>query len=154
VSVFKKNKIGKALVNNESYFWIDLSEAENDILNEVDNVSEINVKSIDKLELDDLLYSVNQERGKTKDILKSVLSAKKYLKTGKPGNIPLEANDEYLELENQFNNIKKKHDETILGYERKYRKISNELELERNRLQQQKDYNDRVSEQRDKYRDR
>lgn len=153
-AVFKKNKVGKVLSNNEEYFWISYKDAKESILKQVEAVPDSTAKSIEKLELDDLLYSVNLERGKTKDILKSVLSAKKYLKGGKSGNIPLEANDEYLEMEDSYNELKKEYDEFTLEHTRRIRKISNELELTQNRLEQQKDYNNRVTEQRNKYKDR
>src|SRR5699024_1082253 len=71
-AVFKKNKMGKVLVNNEEYFWISYKDAKESILKQAEDVLDATDKSIEKLELDDLLYSVNLERGKTKDILKSV----------------------------------------------------------------------------------
>src|SRR5690625_811334 len=153
-AVFKKNKIGKVLSNNEEYFWISYRDAKPSILKQVEEVPDSTNKSIEKLELDDLLYSVNLERGKTKDILKSVLSAKKYLKDGKTGSIPLEANDDYIEMEDRYNKLKKEYDEFTLEQARKTRKISKELELNLNRLEQQKDYNNRVTEQRNKYKER
>src|SRR5699024_1061503 len=153
-AVFKKNKMGKVLVNNEEYFWISYKDAKESILKQAEDVLDATDKSIEKLELDDLLYSVNLERGKTKDILKSVLSAKKYLKGGKSGDIPLEANDEYMEIEDKYNELKKEYDEFTLDQTRRIRKISNELKLAQNRLEQQKDYKNRVTDQRNKYKER
>lgn len=154
IAVFKKNEIGKVLVNNEEYYWFSFSAASKPLLEKIAEVTMPCDKSREKLELDDLIYSIYQEREKTKDIMKSVLSAKNYLKDGKSSGVLLEDNDSYLEIESKYNELKRKYDTTTLEYERKLRKNTKDLELSNKRLEHQKDYNDRVTEQRDKYKSR
>lgn len=145
VSVFRKAQVGKVLVNEDAFYWIALENVDEETLGQIASLEE-EVKSEAELHLDDLFYSVNLERNKTKEMMSTLLSAKDFLKGKKPTqNPPIDATNskQIAELKNEVEQYKK---EAI--------RAGKELELANRRLEQQKDYSNRLTAQRDRYKDR
>src|SRR5699024_2878665 len=150
ISVFQEAKVGKARVNQQDNFWIDLESIDNLTL----NLGEEGQKSIEELKLDDIFYSINSERKKSKEIVKTVLNAKDLLNDKK--NKKIDSNqlrasshsDE--ELNSKYNELKKEHQEQG----KLLRKTTGDLKLAEKRLDQQKDYSSRLEAQKDKYKKR
>src|SRR5699024_770273 len=78
LSIFPNNKIGKIQLGKNAY-WMNLSKLNNFEMPELGLES----KSEEQLVLDDILYGVDLERNKSKEMVKSVLSAKDYLGNNK-----------------------------------------------------------------------
>src|SRR5699024_10554116 len=101
---FKGNKIGRIKVNKKDFYWIKLDE-----LNEKFNSFEpefINERTEEQKYLDDIFYSINVERNKSKELVKTVLEAKKYLKTKKEK----EKDTKMKHLRSSFLNAREKRD--------------------------------------------
>lgn len=130
VVLFSRLGICKIQVNNKDMYWTEVSNLE-DIesirLQHQDLQREI---TYDEKHLNDIFYSINIERNKTKQILKTVLSAKEFLK----GN-------------NNFT-------ETLKNENREINRLRKELRLAEERLKHQKEYNERLTQQKNKYKDR
>ncbi|HLR67004.1 MAG TPA: hypothetical protein VK105_07685 [Virgibacillus sp.] len=152
ISVFKETRIGKVRINQSDNFWVHL-----------DSISDLNLedyveiqKSDEELKLDDIFYSINIERNKSKEIMKTVLMAKDFLNDKKNKNKSI--NTEYLrtasantnELENKYKELKNEKQ----SQDKLLRKTSGDLKLAENRLTHQKDYNKRLEVQKDKYKKR
>src|SRR5699024_11211957 len=130
ISVFPINEIVRIQVNESEMYWTSLKNFQ-----EIDEFmlakEQNNEKSIEDKMIEDILYSVEIERNKTKKIVKSVLSAKELLKIGK-GEVRFQ----------EFTN------------EDEVKKLKSSLKLAKQRLNSQKDYNERLTAQRDKYKAR
>src|SRR5699024_9299933 len=83
VSVFQETRVGKVRVNQKDNFWVYLDS----INNLMQDFKEKEQKSAEELKLDDIFYSINSERKKSKEIVKTVLSAKDFLNNKKNKNI-------------------------------------------------------------------
>lgn len=150
ISVFQETEVGKVRVNQQDNFWIYLENIEDLTL----DFKEEERKSVEELKLDDIFYSINSERNKSKEIVKTVLSAKDFLNNKKNKNISSDqlriSSFENKELNNKYSELKKekqKQDKVL-------RKTTGELKLAQKRLNQQKDYNVRLESQKDKYKTR
>ncbi|WP_020006184.1 hypothetical protein [Salinicoccus albus] len=156
LSVFEQLGVGKVCVNDSDNYWISLGN-----INGLDlNLESDDEKSLEKLHLDDLFHSVNLERSKSKDIVKTVLSAQEFLNDKKNKNKDFDAqklrssflNDKSNneDLQNEKEALKKEN----LELKNINRKKDKGLKLAEQRLDQQKDYTQRLEAQRDKYKDR
>src|SRR5699024_3495837 len=149
ISVFEETRVGKVRVNQRDNFWINLEEI-NGLSLDMDRFE----KKTEELKLDDIFYSINSERKKSQEIVKTVLSAKEFLSNKKNKNISKDQlrsssrNDK--ELNNKYNELKKEKQEqdSIL------RRTTGDLKLAQNRLEHQKDYNERLEAQKEKYKKR
>lgn len=150
ISVFKEIGVGKVLLNQQDNFWIYLDNIDGLNLDFTDEVQ----KSVEELQLDDIFYSVNSERNKSKEILKTVLSAKDFLNNNKNKSISSDqlrnSSFEDEELKKHYNELKKEK----LEQDKNFRKTDGELKLAQKRLEHQKDYTNRLEAQRDKYKKR
>src|SRR5699024_9491764 len=150
ISVFQETKVGKVRVNQQDNFWIHLESVKNLTM----DFQEKEQKSAEELKLDDIFYSINSERKKSKEIVKTVLSAKDFLNNKKNKNISanqLRASSlENNELNSKYANLRKEKQEK----DRELRKTMGELTLAQKRLDHQKDYNLRLEKQKDKYKTR
>lgn len=129
VLAFHSIKIAKLQIDDKEMYWTPLSNIEN--INEVLNMSSQNFEKNeeDKL-IEDILYSVDIERNKTKKIVKSVISAKEFL------------------------NLNKDSKQYMSFPDTEIKKLENELKLTKERLESQKDYNNRLAEQKNRYKER
>ena len=147
VSVFQENRVAKIIINGSQNYWVSL-----DYLPEL-NVPEIK-DTIDQntLDFNEIMYSINEERTKTKDILKSVLSAKDFVskKKGKNDQFDLSSDIRVTDLTEEVERYKK--DNQYLS--KQVDKLSKENKLANSRLEHQKDYNSRLEAQKDKYKNR
>lgn len=152
ISVFKEARVGKVRINQSDNFWIHLEHISGLCLE--DHVE--TQKSDEELKLDDIFYSINVERNKSKEIINTVLSAKDFLNDKK--NKDKHINTDHFrhtsidggELENKYNELKKEKQ----SQDKLLRKKTGELKLAENRLTHQKDYNERLEIQKDKYKKR
>ncbi|CAM2895396.1 hypothetical protein [Salinicoccus roseus] len=145
VSVFRKARVGKVLVNEDAFYWVALDDVGEDTLKQIATLED-EVKSEVELYIDDIFYSVNVERNKTKEMMSTLLSAKDFLKGKKHTQNPrIDATNskQTAELKSEVEQYKK---EAISA--------TKQLELANRRLEQQKDYSNRLTEQRDRYKDR
>src|SRR5699024_4516225 len=78
LSIFPNHKTGKIQLDKNAY-WMDLLKLNNF---EIPDLT-MEYKSEEQLILDDILYGVDLERNKSKEMVKSVLSAKDYLSNNK-----------------------------------------------------------------------
>jgi len=140
ISIFKKSNIGKIKVNSKEYYWIYLDGLENYTDQIQDNDFS---KSNEQKQIDDLFYAVKKERQHSKEIVKTVLSLKEYMKSKK--------NKNKLDYDLATNNELRKELENM---KLKIEKTSKNLKLSETRLEQQRDYNRRLEIQKDKYKDR
>lgn len=140
ISVFKKSNIGKVKVKNKEYYWIYL-----DGLKEYTSEVKVNIssKSIEQKHIDDIFYAVNKERKQSKEIVKTVLSLKEYMKS--------KNTDGSLDYDIASNNELIKE---IKIMKNKIDKLNKKLTLSDTRLEQQRDYNKRLENQKNKYKDR
>lgn len=152
ISVFKKTEVGKVRVNHSDNYWIHLEN-----ITDLDlDISSDNQKSIEELKLDDIFYSINLERNKSKEIVKTVLSAKDFLNDKKNKNKSVNTDHfrsispDDSELKNKYNELQKEKQ----GQDKLLRKTSGELKLAENRLAHQQDYNERLEAQKKKYKKR
>jgi len=150
LSIFPNNKIGKVQLGKNAY-WMDLLELKNVKLPKLS----LEHESEQQLVLDDILYGVEQERNKSKEMVKSVLSAKDYL-SNNIGNKELmnelkkSSNTDTSEITEELNIFKNEN----LDLKRQLRKVEKAHELSQKRLNHQLDYKSRVEGQRDKYKSR
>lgn len=140
ISVFKKSNIGKVKVNNKEYYWIFLDGLEQ-------YTSDLKLittdRSLEQKYIDDMFYAVNKERKQSKEIVKTVLSLKEYMKTRNANgslDYDIASNNELIK---EIDIMKNKID-----------KLKKELKLSETRLEQQRDYNKRLESQKNKYKDR
>lgn len=163
ISVFPESGIARIRANRKEFYWISLVGIE-------DYVSELNVdaeKDRTQKEIDDLFYAVNLERNHSKEVVKTVLSAKEYLKSKKAREkdnkiLRLQssfkrADFKIKQFESSFNNASTKIEKLQADLNEmkiKNRELDKNAELNQKRLDQQKDYNERLTAQRDKYKER
>ncbi|MFC3900392.1 hypothetical protein [Aliicoccus persicus] len=146
-AILKQNKIAKVLVNGSLSYWVDLSK-----LPKV-NIAENNNSVIQSdIYYDDIIYSINDERNKTKEILKSVLSAKEFVSNKKkiPG---VSSVSDQFKIE-ELNEELKRYKNDNLDLSRQVNKLYNENKLTIKRLEHQLAYKQRLEEQRDRYKSR
>src|SRR5699024_10896405 len=140
ISAFKKSNVGKVKVNSKEYYWIYLDGLEE----YTDQIQDSDFsKSNEQKQIDDLFYAVKKERQHSKEIVKTVLSLKEYMKSKK--------NKNKLDYDLATNNELRKELENM---KLKIEKTSKNLKLSETRLEQQRDYNRRLEIQKDKYKDR
>lgn len=164
VSIFKESGIGRVQANKKEFYWITLDGLENYIAN---IILEAKKKSQTEKEIDDLFYAIYRERQQSKELVKTVLSAKDYLKTKKTR----EKDHRIKTLESSFKNARNKKnsldntvnelkDEVqilkneIQKLKAENKELSNDVKLNIKRIEQQKDYNKRLELQKDKYKER
>src|SRR5699024_4640422 len=150
LSVFPNNKTGKIQLGKNAY-WMDLSKLDNFEVPELT----LEYKSEEQLVLDDILYGVEQERNKSKEMVKSVLSAKDYLSNNKENKklmneLKKNSNTDTNEIKEELNIFKSENQDL----RRQLRKVEKAHELAQKRLDHQLDYKSRVEDQRDKYKSR
>lgn len=150
LSFFKNNNIGKIQLDNNVY-WADLTTLK-DI--KLPNPT-LDYKNIDQLRYEDLLYNVEKEQAKSKEMIKAIISAKDYINdTNVSKQLKFTSNknsrDDVEELNEELNSIKTEN----LELKRQLHKERNKLKLAENRLQHQIDYKNRLESQRDKYKSR
>lgn len=150
LSIFRKNNIGKIQLDKNVY-WVDLT-----LLSEITIPSpELENKNIEQLKYEDLMYSVDQQKTKAKEMLKTIISAKDYINnTDVAKHLKFSAKknskDDAEELREELNSFKSEN----LELKRQLRKESNDLKLSEKRLDHQIDYKNRLEAQRDKYKSR
>src|SRR5699024_3075793 len=150
LSIFPNNKIGKVQRGKNGY-WIDLLKL---VDVEIPNLK-LEYKSEEQLVLDDILSGVEQERNKSKEMVKSVLSAKDYLSNNKENKklmkeLKKDSNTDTSEIKEELNTFKSEN----LDLKRQLRKAEKAHELVQKRWNHQLDYKSRLEEQRDKYKSR
>lgn len=146
-SIFPANKIGK-IKYNKNFYWIDISQLKDLKIPELN----LEYKSEEQLLIDDIFHSVLVEREKSKEMVKSVLSAKDYL-SGKKislNTMAKNSRNDADELAEEINTYKSEN----LDLKRQLRKTENDAKLAQKRLEHQYDYKERVEAQRDKYKSR
>lgn len=154
VSFFKECRVGKVIVNDSDAYWLSTKNIKvDDAL-----IVEPEATSIEQLHLDDLFYSVNLERNKSKDIVKTVLAAKDYLKSSKKSKESKKDKDvSFLNTRNQNDELKEKFEELQTSYTElnsQYKRSQKEQKLAQQRLEHQLGYNERLEAQKDKYKAR
>ena len=164
ISAFPESGIARIRANKKEYYWISLDGIE-------DYISELSAKVTEKdrtqKEIDDLFYAINKEREHSKEVVKTVLSAKEYLKSKKAREkdkkiLTLQssfkrADFKIKQFESSFNNAIAKNEKLqaeLNEMKIKNRELYKNAELNQKRLDQQKDYNERLTAQRDKYKER
>lgn len=169
VSFLKRSNSLRIKVNKKDYYWSNLDE----LIEKVDNINTYSLfnKSKKQKYIDDIYYSIDQERNKSKELVKSVLTIKKYIKNKKEKEKDIKMShlrssflnarkksDEYskiitnLKLENK--EIKETNEKLIKENKEIISKLSSELKLNQRRLEGQKDYNRRLEEQKTRYKNR
>ena len=150
VSIFPSNQIAKVKAE-KTFYWMNSSQLKNIDIPEL----KINHKSEGQKIMEDIFHSVQAEREKSKEMVKSVLSAKNYL-SGKKGNTNLlkdmgrNSKNDADELAEEVNTYKSEN----LDLKRQLRTAENDYKLAQKRLDHQMDYKERLEAQRDKYKSR
>src|SRR5699024_7515548 len=150
LSILPNNKRGEIQLGKNAY-WIDLLKLVNV---EIPNLR-LEYKSVEQLVLNDILFGVEQERNKSKEMVKSVLSAKDYLSNNKENKklmneLKKNSNTDTNEIKEELNIFKSENQDL----RRQLRKVEKAHELAQKRLDHQLDYKSRVEDQRDKYKSR
>lgn len=150
LSIFPNNKTGKIQLGKNAY-WMDLLKLNNFEMPDL----ALGYKSEEQLILDDILYGVDLERNKSKEMVKSVLSAKDYLSNNKENKqlmkeLKKDSNTDTSEITEELNILKREN----LDLKRQLSQTEKDHELSQKRLNHQLDYKSRVEEQRDKYKAR
>lgn len=146
-SVFKHNRIAKVQVNGALNYWVSMNQLPEFNL----PLSKPKHQQSD-LYFEDLIYSINKEREKTKEILKSVLSAREFVSSKKGGSTKSDISSQLKieELNEELTRYKKDNEDLA----KRIDKLFKENKLANQRLEHQLDYKKRLEAQRDKYRDR
>jgi len=164
VHFFKENNLARVKVNSKEFYWVSLEGFESEIADINTDVDDN--KTIEQKYMDDILYAVNQERQQSEEIVKTVLAAKKHIQTKyeKKKDIKMShlrssfinAKDKNGKLEERIKDLEQKlqSDKSTGLSDKETRKISKDLELAEKRLSQQKEYNERLEKQKDKYKSR
>lgn len=149
ILIFKNNKLGRIKINKKDFYWISLNGLEDRIGNLTENIKE---RSLEQKYIDDIFYSVDLERRKSKEIVKTVLSAKSYIEARDSGllNKHTETHEDNDDSDERVKYLKKE----LASLKKENAKILKELRLSNQRLEQKKDYNDRLEQQKDKYKSR
>ncbi|WP_462420182.1 hypothetical protein [Salinicoccus sp. Marseille-QA3877] len=150
VSIFPNNKIAK-IKAEKSFYWTHTSQLKNLDLPEL----KISYKSESQKIMEDIFHSVQVEREKSKEMVKSVLSAKNYLSNKKGdanflNTLKRNSKNDAEELTEEVNTYKSEN----LDLKRQLRVLENDYKLAHKRLNHQIDYKKRVEAQRDKYKSR
>src|SRR5699024_4421550 len=154
VHFFKKNNLARVKVNQKEFFWTSLDGLEEIIDEALDNTEE--EKSTEQKYMDDILYAIDLERQQSEEIVKTVLAAKKHIATKKEKQKDIKMSH----LRSSFLNAKEKNQklerqiESLKTSNQNEAKHSKELELAEKRLNQQRDYNNRLEKQKEKYKNR
>ncbi|MBF0753087.1 hypothetical protein E4T89_02295 [Jeotgalicoccus nanhaiensis] len=130
VLLFHIKKLAKLQINDKEMYWTSFSNIENitEILSQSDDTFE---KSKEDKLIEDILYSVDIERNKTKKIIKSVISAKEFINLNKD-----------------------KKDYMNFPEEDEIKLLKDALKLSEERLASQKNFSNRLTEQKDRYKAR
>lgn len=147
ISIFKVNGIAKVLVNGDQNFWVSIDE-----LPKLKSKLIATKMSVEHLHFEDLVYSINDERTKTKEILKSVLSAKEFLNSNKKGSAKIEIKSQMKieELNEELVRMRKDNEDLSVQVDR----LTSESKLAKQRLEHQLDFRGRLEKQKDKYKER
>lgn len=147
VSAFKTNNVAKIKINGELNYWVSLDE-----LPSIEIKDETIVPDQDELYFEDLIHSINIERTKTKEILKSVLSAKEFISNKKGGSTKTDITSQLKieELNEELTRYKRDNDDLSKQVDSLYK----ENKLTKQRLEHQIDYKERLEQQKDKYKER
>lgn len=145
--LFKQNKVAKLQINSSLNYWVAIEQLPGF------TTSIENNKMIDSdLYFDDLIQSIENERAKTKEILKSVLSAQEFAsnKKGNTGSSSIHNQIIIEEMNEELTRYKKDNRDLAKQIDSLYK----ENKLAEQRLAHQLDYKARLEEQRNKYKDR
>lgn len=130
VLAFHEKKLAKVQIDEGNMYWTSFDNIEG-IYNLINNDNNISEKTDEEKIIDDILYSVEIERNKTKKIVKSVISAKEFINLNK-------GNADYLNFSDS--------DEI--------KTLKDSLKLSEERLESQRDFNNRLAEQKERYKSR
>lgn len=151
LSVFCSNNTVKIQLDKNVY-WTSLSQLSNF------EMPELSMEDVttEQLHYDDLIHSAEETFEKSKNMLKTIISAKDYIndtnvsKYLKFASDNTNSRDDVKEIKEELNSFKSEN----LQLKRELRKEQNNHKLAIQRLDHQIDYNSRVETQRDKYKDR
>lgn len=145
--LFEQNKVAKLQINSSLNYWVAIEQ-----LPEFNTSLESNKMTGSDLYFDDLIQSIEDERAKTKEILKSVLSAQEFAnnKKGSVGTSNIHSQIKIEEMNEELTRYKKDNKDLAKQIDTLYK----ENKLANQRLEHQLDYKTRLEEQRDKYKDR
>lgn len=130
VLAFHEKKIAKVQIDEGNMYWTSFDNIES-IYNLINNDNNFPEKTEEEKIIDDILYSVEIERNKTKKIVKSVISAKEFINLNKGNADSLNFSDS---------------DEI--------KTLKDSLKLSEERLESQRDFNNRLAEQKERYKSR
>ena len=119
ITIYKQNNLGRVKVNSKEFFWTTLDGLENYITDYNNNEESLSPEQ--KL-YDDIVYGINLERQHSKEMLKTVLDARKYLNSKKAK----EKDFRIKRLESSFKNAKAKNEafqNTILKLEEEVKNL-------------------------------
>lgn len=145
IAIFKSLGILKIKFENEKNYWTDSKYFPSEMFEEINLIDKNETQRF----IDDLLYSVNLERFKTKEIAKTILSAKEFLAGSTEEANDFKAQGSIL-YEDEIEELKEENKQ----YKKEIRQENNDRKLAENRLSYQLDYKVRVEAQRDKYKAR
>src|SRR5699024_708127 len=150
VSIFPSNKVAK-IKAEKSFYWMTTSQLKNIDIPKL----KISHKSEPQKIMEDIFHSVQVEREKSKEMVKSVLSARNYLSNKKGdtnflNTLKRNSKNDADELAEEVNTYKSEN----LDLKRQLRALENNYKLAHKRLNHQIDYKKRVEAQRDKYKSR
>lgn len=149
-AAFFKHGIASVIIQGNTY-WTQLNSLKSI---DIPHIPE-QEKSIEQLKYDDLLYSVEESKQKSIDMLKTIIGAKDYLNNTEVSKYlslsgSKNSGDNLKGIKEELKSVKNEN----LDLRRKLRQTQNEIRLANNRLEHQLDYKDRVESQRDKYKAR
>lgn len=149
-TAFYKQGIASVIIQANTY-WISIDSLRNVELPRIEGKE----KTKYQLQYDDLIYSTEEQKQKSIDMLKTIIGAKDYLNNTEVSKyLSLVGNknskDDVTEIKEELKSVKNEN----LDLRRKLRQSQNELKLSNSRLDHQIDYKGRLEEQRDKYKAR
>lgn len=145
--LFNKNQVAKIQINDSLNYWVSFEQHP-----ELTTSFESNEVTSTDLYFDDLIQSIEDERAKTKEILKSVLSAQEFAsnKKSSTGISSIQSQMKIEEMNEELSRYKKDNKDLSKQIDTLYK----ENKLANQRLNHQLDYKTRLEEQRDKYKAR
>src|SRR5699024_259790 len=108
ITIYKQNNLGRVKVNSKEFFWTTLDGLENYTADYNNNEESL---SLEQKIYDDIVYGINLERQHSKEMLKTVLDARKYLNSKKAK----EKDFRIKRLESSFKNAKADRKSTRLN---------------------------------------
>lgn len=145
LAIFKELGILKVKLSNGEIYWTDSKYFDAEIFNEIQSDKKDDTQRF----IDDLLYSVNLERSKTKEIAKTILSAKEFLSDSSEDVNDFKAQGALL-YDEEIEKLKEENTQ----FENEIRKANNDRKLAENRLAHQLEYKEKLEAQKDKYKAR